>query len=161
MKHINLKHRTYFITTNTEHKTKIFTAEKTCHLLLFFMDYYRKQFEYLIYGYVIMPDHFHWLIHLGDKADPPLIMGRLKGRTSYEINQSLNRKGKLWQDNYYDHVIRNGLDFKEKINYIHKNPYQNGLVKKIEDYKYSSYRNYYLGDDSVFKFDYPNFDVVK
>lgn len=150
------------------------------------MNFYRKQFNYLIYAYVIMPDHFHWIIRPNDtraeapstrrdnksittsrvvgSLEPmhiPLIMGRLKGRTAYEINKLLKRKGKLWQENYYEHVIRNQLDFEEKINYIHKNPYRSGLTQELENYKYSSYTNYYLGDNSLIKIDYPNFDVIR
>lgn len=59
----------------------------------------------------------------------------------------------IWQRRFWDHVIRNDLDLEEKLNYINYNAVKHGLVSDPVDYKYSSARNYYLGDDSVIKID--------
>ena len=37
----------------------------------------------------------------------------------------------------------------QKLNYIHNNPIEAGLVKKAEDYLYSSARNYILGNSGL------------
>ncbi|MFQ6002632.1 MAG: transposase [Candidatus Zixiibacteriota bacterium] len=47
-------------------------------------------------------------------------------------------KSKVWQDSFYDHIIRNRKEFVQRLNYIHYNPVRAGLVEKAEDYKYSS-----------------------
>ena len=60
-----------------------------------------------------------------------------------------NQKRKFWMQRFDDEVIRNEKMFWVKLNYIHNNPVEAGLVKKPEDYKYSSARNYVYGDNSI------------
>jgi len=64
------------------------------------------------------------------------IMHGIKSFTAHEINKMLNRKGKVWQDENYDRVIRNEKEFVEKINYIANNPIKAGLADGFEDYKW-------------------------
>lgn len=47
-------------------------------------------------------------------------------------------KSKVWQESFYDHVIRNRKEFVQRLNYIHYNPVRVGLAEKPEDYPYSS-----------------------
>jgi putative transposase len=46
-------------------------------------------------------------------------------------------KVKVWQESFYDHVIRNRKEFVQRLNYILYNPVRVGLAEKLEDYKYS------------------------
>lgn len=59
----------------------------------------------------------------------------------------------IWQQGYYEHVIRDIKDFETKLDYIHKNPLTAGLAKNLEDYPFSSYWNYYLDDNSIIEID--------
>jgi len=52
-----------------------------------------------------------------------------------------------------DEVIRDEKMFWVKLNYIHNNPVKAEIVNRAEEYKYSSARNYILGDCSVIKVD--------
>jgi REP element-mobilizing transposase RayT len=81
------------------------------------------------------------------------IMKAIKGKSARIINNVLGNSGQLWQHSFYEHGIRNDQDFIEKINYIHINPVRANLVKDPSDYKYSSFRNYYLNDHSIIKID--------
>jgi len=159
-KHIKLPGYAYFLTTRLFGNLSIFSDEQCCLLLIKDLDFYREKLDYQIYGYVIMPDHFHWIIHPSGKADISVIMNKIKGHSSFVINKYLKRSGKLWQKGYHDHVIRNGKDFEEKVKYIHKNPIRAELADKIGDYKFSSYRNYYLGDNSLIKVDVPMYSML-
>jgi REP element-mobilizing transposase RayT len=159
-KHIKLPGYAYFITTRLAGDLTVFNDEYCCSLLLKDLDFYRRELHYQLYGYVIMFDHFHWIIQPTLKADISVVMNKIKGHASFSINKYLGRTGKLWQKGYHDHIIRNGKDFEEKINYIHKNPIRAGLAAKMADYKFSSYRNYYLGDDSLIKIDIPIYSIA-
>ena len=73
--------------------------------------------------YVIMPNHVHLLICLaGDgpmgASGPTLarIVKALKGLTTREAGQ------KIWQDGYYEHIVRNEQDYLEIWQYIEQNP---------------------------------------
>ncbi len=87
-------------------------------------------------AWVIMPDHFHWLVQLSDHANAtlPNILNRLKGRTAKRVNSSLQRTGSIWQPAYHDHAVRKEEDLRHIARYIIANPLRAGLVKKIGDY---------------------------
>ena len=60
-----------------------------------------------------------------------------------------DQKRKFWMKRFDDEVIRNPEMMRTKLEYLHSNPVKALLVEKPEDYKYSSARNYILGDQSV------------
>ncbi len=93
--------------------------------------------RYQLHAYVVMPNHVHILL------DPyvPLakISGPLKGVAACDINARLGRTGKpLWQDESFDHWIRNTAEFERIHHYIEWNPVRAGLVARPEDWKWSS-----------------------
>lgn len=92
--------------------------------------------EIVLSAYVIMPDHFHALLKPNGN-DLSKTMQLLKGRSSRRIN-----KGTLWQKGFYDFMIVSEKKFKEKFNYIHKNPVMKGLADNPENYPFSSAEKY-------------------
>jgi putative transposase len=60
-----------------------------------------------------------------------------KPATHRAVNSSLP-ESKVWQESFYDHVIRNKKEFVERLNYIYFNPVKAELVDKPEDFEYSS-----------------------
>ena len=79
-----------------------------------------------ICAYVIMPNHIHLLISL--ESDSKITVGRfvgaLKSITANRWRKLEDETGmeKLWQRDYYDHIIRNEKDYLEKLQYIDCNP---------------------------------------
>jgi len=51
-----------FITTNVYQHIKIFAISKYCLILLRNLEFYRKKYHFKLLGYVIMPNHCHFLI---------------------------------------------------------------------------------------------------
>lgn len=94
--------------------------------------------RYLLQAYVIMHDHIHVLLKPLLGWSLAKIMGGLKGFTARKMNERLGRKGALWQDESFDHLIRNDRDWMDKFNYIHDNPVKAGLVRRAQDYPFSS-----------------------
>lgn len=93
--------------------------------------------HYTLHAYVVMPSHVHVLL------DPvvPLrrITGGIKGVSARDANASLGRVGKpFWQDESFDHWIRNGAQFERVRNYIEQNPVKAGLASSPEDWRWSS-----------------------
>lgn len=74
-------------------------------------------------SFVVMPDHAHILIGLGEQ-DRKLgtIVASLKSTTAHRINRSLGTSGALWQRGYHDHVIRDAADLDRVREYIVTNP---------------------------------------
>lgn len=83
--------------------------------------------------WVVMPDHLHWLIRLGNHSLDDL-MRRVKARSAVAINRHCNRKGRLWQDGYHDHALRDEDGLQELARYVVANPLRAGLVERLGDY---------------------------
>jgi len=66
------------------------------------------------------------------------IMQSLKGYTANKCNKIFKRKGKFWQDESFDHWVRNEEEYQGIINYIDSNPVVAGLCKKPSDWEWSS-----------------------
>lgn len=93
--------------------------------------------HYFLHAYVVMSNHVHVLL------DPlvPLrrITGGIKGVSARDANGTLGRTGKpFWQDESFDHWIRDRAQFERVRTYIERNPVKAGLVVRPKDWKWSS-----------------------
>jgi putative transposase len=95
----------------------------------------RKMFT--LGSYVLMANHVHVL--LTPQAPLSQIMQQIKGATAREANLVLGRTGsRFWQDESFDHWIRDPAEWEKVRNYIERNPVVAGLVNKPEDWPWSS-----------------------
>jgi len=87
-----------------------------------------------------MPDHAHLIYTpLADERGPisiPEIMHAIKSESAHTINRALQRKGRVWQDESFDHVLRCNENLAEKTRYILQNPVRAGLVLEPRDYRW-------------------------
>ncbi len=99
--------------------------------------YFDKE-RYKLIAWVIMPNHIHIL--LKPKADNSLsdIVHSIKSFTAQKANEMLNRRGKFWQEDYFDRYIRDSKHFVSVLNYIENNPVKAGLCKTKSDWEFSS-----------------------
>jgi putative transposase len=93
--------------------------------------------HYEIGPFAIMPNHVHALFL--PAISPSQFLISLKGSTAREANRILNRTGQpFWQRESYDHWVRSGEEWNRTARYIERNPLKADLVRKIEDYPWSS-----------------------
>ena len=86
-------------------------------------------------AWVVMPDHMHWLLVLGERGGLDDLMRSFKGYTARILNEHLQRKGQpLWQPGYHDHAVRRDEDLRKLARYIIGNPLRAGLVEDIREY---------------------------
>ncbi|WP_227875135.1 REP-associated tyrosine transposase [Oceanisphaera profunda] len=90
--------------------------------------------QFLGLAWVIMPDHLHWLMQLGESHDLSSTLQLCKGRSARAINLHLNRQGRLWQKGLNETTIRKDEDLRMVARYIVANPLRAQLVKKLGDY---------------------------
>ena len=101
--------------------------------------HYRETNQYDLHAYTIMPNHVHMVMTLLPEA-PVLfkIMQHLKRNTAKKSNQILERTGvAFWEDESYDHVVRDEKEFYRIINYILQNPIKAGFVKEWQQWPFS------------------------
>ncbi len=65
------------------------------------------------------------------------IMQTIKGRSAYQANPLLNRRGNFWQHENYDHVVRDKAEWDRIIIYVLNNPVKAGLVQQWQDWPWS------------------------
>jgi len=88
-----------------------------------------------------MQDHMHLIIRLYNDLDGNEIslgdaLKSIKGYSAREINKSRNVRGKLWQDENFDRIVRDEAELMEKWNYIRNNPVKKNLSDIPENYAF-------------------------
>ncbi|MCF8246787.1 MAG: transposase [Saprospiraceae bacterium] len=90
-----------------------------------------------LYAVCIMSNHVHLLMK--PNPDAPILWKVLQDMKKYsgrKINQMLGRHGKFWEDESYDHLVRDG-EFDRILWYILNNPVKAGLVETWERYPFT------------------------
>jgi putative transposase len=91
----------------------------------------------IVNAFVVMPNHVHLMLE--PKTELKLVTRAIKGSSARTCNQLLNRTGlPFWQQESYDHWVRNPASFEKIRLYIERNPVSAGLVKSPEDWEWSS-----------------------
>jgi len=93
--------------------------------------------HYLLHAFVVMPNHVHLLI---TPAIPlPKLTKSLKGITAKQANTMLALTGsRFWQEESYDHLVRDEREFEKIRNYIEENPVRAGSTREATDFRWSS-----------------------
>jgi REP-associated tyrosine transposase len=92
---------------------------------------------YKLRAWVLMVNHVHILIY--PEASLSRITKAIKNFSARQANALLGRKGQpFWQDESYDHWVRDPEELKKIVSYIEENPLAAGLVERVEDWPWSS-----------------------
>ncbi|MEO5566715.1 MAG: transposase [Luteimonas sp.] len=87
-------------------------------------------------AWVLMPDHVHWLLQLGERDSLACVVNRLKSASARSTNASKGRKGPVWARSYFDHAVRTDEDLATIARYIVANPLRAGLVPRVAQYPF-------------------------
>ncbi|MBK8981699.1 MAG: transposase [Ignavibacteria bacterium] len=100
---------------------------------------------YDMLNFCLMPNHFHFLAKVGKLVNPFFrIMQSLKRYTSRQSNKILNRSGAFWEEESYDHIVRDEIELIRIIDYILMDPVRAGLTRNPFEWKwsYSKYQTF-------------------
>jgi putative transposase len=93
--------------------------------------------HYVLHAFAVMPNHVHMLAT--PRVPLPKLTKSLKGIRAKRANQMLALTGSpFWQEESYDHLVRNEQEFEKIRNYIEANPVRAGLATAASDYRWSS-----------------------
>jgi len=73
---------------------------------------------YEIYAYVIMNDHIHVLVRPIGEQRLEKIIHSWKSFTAHSLQRGHGRRGRIWQEEYFDRVVRDQKEFAQKVDYI-------------------------------------------
>lgn len=136
-------HAPVFITAVCRERQPFLGSDENKEMLLSVMREVKSETGFTMLGYVILSDHFHWLIRTVT-LDFSAIMQSVKLRFTRRLKRDIadrDFKG-CWQRRFWDHVIRDEDDFKHHLDYIHFNPVKHGYVVRPADYRFSSFATY-------------------
>jgi putative transposase len=152
----------HFITCSCYHRRAFLDSARRKDLFLKILEEVRAKYEFMVVGYVVMPEHFHLLIGEPKVGTPSLAMQVLKQRMALQCLARRKTKGQIslldnemppafWLPRFHDFNVYTRKKIIEKLRYMHRNPVKRGLVESPEQWAWSSYRHYWLGEQGPVK----------
>ncbi len=125
----------YFVTICAKNKNRFFTEKEFNKKILDCLVAEKNKTKVNVYVYCLMPDHLHLLI---SPANSGISISRFIGGFKSKTTRLGWEKGikKLWQERFYDHILRRNEDIEEIAQYILNNPVRKGMVESYEDYEF-------------------------
>ena len=146
-----------FITAVAKDRLPVFQSDVIRHLTCEALNRARTSCGFLLFAYVLMPDHTHLLTDSPRK--PSEVLKYIKGNIAHDVISYLkerklerslaklehvdwkrNHRFSLWQHDSDIFSVFSESTFMQKVNYIHNNPVRAGLVERAGDYRWSSAR---------------------
>ena len=128
---------TYFVTTKSWENTFWFQAVRAAEVVVNKMLEYRDKGNYLLHGFVLMPNHLH-LILTPTSVSLEKCMQLIKGGSSFEIHKLRGSRTEIWQSGFHESRVRDFAGYRIKADYVRFNPVTAKLVEKPEDWRYGS-----------------------
>ncbi len=119
-----------FVTTNIAQRQKIFLTPAFANEAVLALYKTQQLHPFFLYGFVIMPDHCHFLLSVPENGSISKIMHTFKRAVSFALDQ-----GSIWQSRFH---IRYPEHTGEALTYIHQNPVRALLSASAEAYPWSS-----------------------
>ena len=140
----------FFFTVVTFERKKILAQEPALLILRQAFRSVMIRHPFKIEAAVVLPDHLHMIWRLPkDDGDYPTRWRLIKsyftrhweGREDIPTTVSRKNKGErsVWQRRYWEHMIRDEVDWKRHVEYIHYNPVKHGLARSPGEWRYSSF----------------------
>jgi putative transposase len=150
----------HFITSSCYRRQPLLGTASRRDLFVKVLEQVRKRYEFVVVGYVVMPEHFHLLMSEPARANPSVVIQALKlgvVRRLFRTPKARDKQGTLrlfndfvpkhfWQRRFYDFNVWSAHKHREKLRYIHRNPVKRGLVESPDQWRWSSFRAYAFGE---------------
>lgn len=138
---INASDLIYHIFARGNNRQPIFFETSDNQRFLQNLERYRDELKYTLYGYCLLPNHFHLLLRSGTVPVSKIMQVLMTAYTMY-VNKKYDRVGHVFQGRFKSIVVEQESYLLEVLRYIHLNPVKGGLVDSVERYPWSSYLKY-------------------
>jgi putative transposase len=158
----------HFITCSCYRRQPLLGSAELRDLFLVVLEQVRRRYQFVVVGFVVMPEHIHLLISEPGIGTPSTVMQALKLGFARRVLAEARRRrpGRvehsaqhIWQKRFYDFNVWTEHKRVEKLRYMHRNPVTRGLVASPELWRWSSFRFYFLGEAGVVRVN--DWDVLK
>ncbi len=131
--HLEVPDATYFVSFSCLHRLEM-PAKARDLVMVEFRSLDKETID--LDAAVVMPDHAHAIFRLIGMPTLTQIMKNIKGRSAHRINEITGRKGQVWTQETFDHIVRDEADWLAKMEYVGQNPVKRGLVPSPEQYNW-------------------------
>ncbi len=125
----------YFITTVCIVRSKLFLDTYNARLVSMLCHDERIWGNSRLLAWVLMPDHWHGILELGENTTLSSTVQAFKSRSAKAINLQMNTSGKVWQSGFHDRCLSQAA-LLTAARYLITNPLRAGLVNEIGQYPY-------------------------
>jgi putative transposase len=131
----------HFVTFSCSQRRPILGTPTARNIFEHSLETMRLRYQFIVLGYVVMPEHVHLLVSEPSKTSLSNAIQALK--LSVAVRRS---ERPFWQARYYDFNVFTDRKRVEKLKYMHRNPVARGLVEEPEQWAWSSFRHYSMGE---------------
>jgi REP element-mobilizing transposase RayT len=131
----------YHVLSRGNERRDIYYDERDYSRFLDCLEKMGGRFDLEVHAYVLMKNHYHLLIRTKE-ANLSRAIQWLGVSYSVWFNRRHKRSGHLFQGRFKSFLIEDDRYFMAMCHYIHGNPLRAGLVRRLWDYRWSSYRTY-------------------
>ena len=126
----------FFVTICTQGRARYFERPALATWIAARLRAIAAEQKFRLHAWCVMPDHLHIFIEgHADDADLREFVTRFKQQTAYPFLRRFG--GRLWQKNFYDHVVRPYEPTHPIFWYIWLNPVRKGLCADPRNYPFS------------------------
>jgi putative transposase len=159
----------HFVTFSCYRRRPLLGTVRARDCFVEILDLVRSNRNFLLLGFVVMPEHVHLLVSEPPGSNPSVALQVLKQQVSRSLRKKRKRppEGQLrlkfaeaqieeehfWQRRFYDFNVWSEKKFKEKLKYMHANPVKRGLVLHPKDWPWSSWGHYARGEKGLIRVD--------
>ena len=159
----------HFVTFSCYRRRPLLGTARSRDCFVKILDQVRCKQNFLLLGFVVMPEHVHLLISEAARSNPSIALQVLKQQVSRRLRKRGKRRpeGQLWpkfaetaveephfwQKRFYDFNVWSEKKLKEKLDYTHANPVKRRLVVHPKDWPWSSWRDYALRERGLIRVD--------
>ena len=122
--------------------SRVKLEERDYSLLAVALARMREKRGFALTAWVFLPDHWHAIIYPPYPLSIAQAMSAIKVSSMIALNHGRYEKGELWQERYFDRAQRTVKEYAETVEYIHLNPVKRGLVRRPDEWKWSSFPEY-------------------
>lgn len=137
----------YHVYARGNNRQKIFRDREDFEAYLEILSRVKERYEFEIYHYCLMTNHFHFLMRVQLGAELPRIMHQIQLRYVKYYKKKYRYYGHLFQGRFRSPRIAEESHYLQCGRYIERNPLKARMTKKAWEYEYSSAAYYVLGKE--------------
>lgn len=138
----------YHIICRGNNQQDVFRDKDDFLRYLWLIQKYKNEHPVSIFNYVLMSNHFHMLLEPSTSHDFGAFMKKLNLAFTHYFQKKYGGIGHLWQNHFKSILVAKDSYCLACATYIELNPVAAGMAQKPEDYPWSSYSFYALGQEN-------------